>query len=389
MKQIVGVLGSGQTHHTSSRQDVSIPEMIHEAVSRALESTGLSLKDIDSVVIGNMEHFEGVHLSDLWAIDGSGGFMKPMMKVATGGCTGSSLAIAGYYHVASGMSDLCLAIGWEKLSESGGQTTTGIITAFDPFYERPTMAGAVGSLGASANAYISRHSIDKARVAEVVVETRKKASRNPHAHLRKTVTLEQVLDSPMISHPIRLLDMCPTSDGACAVILGSDRAIRKHGGKAAYIQAVESAHNRTYVGDVPGVGGNVVESLKVAAIRAYKKAGITNPIAELDVAEIYEPCSYALLQWMEYLGFADPGKGIELFEKGTVCIGGDLEVNPSGGVMSTNPIGATGLIRVAEATNQILGRAGPIQIDGVKRALSTGFGGSNWNEVLIYSKEPV
>jgi acetyl-CoA C-acetyltransferase len=362
--------------------------MIHEAVSRALSATGLSIKDIDSVVIGNMEHFEGIHLSDLWAIDGSGGFMKPTMKVATGGCTGSSLAIAGYYHVASGMSDLCLAIGWEKLSESGGQTTTGIITAFDPFFERPAMAGAVGSLGSSANAYISRHGIDIARVADVVVETRRKAARNPHAHLRKELTKEQVLDSPMISYPIRLADMCPTSDGACAVILGSERAIRRHGAKAAYVQAVDSAHNRTYIGDVSGIAGEQIDSLKVAAIRAYKKAGIKNPIAELDVAEIYEPCSYALLQWMEYLGFADPGRGIELFEEGTVRIGGKLEVNPSGGVMCTNPIGATGLIRVAEATNQILGRAGPLQIDGVRRAMSTGFGGSNWNEVLIYSKEP-
>lgn len=388
MGQGVAIIGSGQTRHCSTRRDVNIPEMIHEAATRALEDAGLSIHDIGAVVIGNMEHFEGIHLSDLWALEGGGGYLKPTMKIATGGCTGTSLAIAGYYHVASGLVDSCLVIGWEALSASSGETTTGIITAFDPFFERPTLAGAISGLGILAQEYMSRTGITEAQAAQVVVEARKKARLNPHAHLKQSVTVEDVLRSPLLSYPLKYLDMCPTSDGACAVVYVSNAAAKRHGRKAAYIKAVESVHNHAYLGDAVHFCGQRLETLKLASERAYKKAGIANPLLDLDVAEIYEPCSFALLSWMELLGFCGAGDGIRLVENGTVSMSGKLPVNPSGGVLCTNPIGATGLIRTAEASSQVRGMAGEHQVDGAKRAIATGFGGSNWNEILIFSDTP-
>ncbi|RLB15176.1 MAG: thiolase family protein, partial [Deltaproteobacteria bacterium] len=144
MGQRVAIVGTGQTYHRSSRKDVNGVELIQEATARALEDAGLTRKDIDAVVIGNMDHFEGINYVDMWSIDGNGGLHKPIMKVTTGGTTGTTVAIAAFYHVASGLFDTVLAIGWEKNSES--DTTAAIITCADPFWERPTFGGAIAGL---------------------------------------------------------------------------------------------------------------------------------------------------------------------------------------------------------------------------------------------------
>lgn len=383
----VAIIGTGQTYHCSRRQDVSIPEMIREAVDRALANAGLSNRDVDAVIIGNMEHFEGINLSDLWPVEGSGAFGKPGMKVATGGCTGSSLAIAAYYVVASGLYNRVMAVGWEMLSASAGETTTGIVTAFDPIYERSTLAGAISALAIVACEYVEKYKIPLEQAALAMVKARANAARNPHAHLRKPVTVEEVLASPMLSYPIRLLDMCPTSDGACAVIFATEEGARKSAGRPAWVQAVASCHNHTYLGDTFSGSVTYKNTLQEAARLAYKQAGITRPQAEIDVAEIYSPCTYAELQWLEDLGFCGPGEGGRFVESGATEIGGKIPVNPSGGVMCTNPIGATGLIRVAEAAIQIRGEGGDRQAPGVRTAMATGFGGSFWNEILILSSQ--
>ncbi len=388
MGRSVAIIGTGQTHHCSRRQDVSIPEMIREAVDKTLANAGLSgLRDVDAVIIGNMEHFEGINLSDLWTVEGSGAFGKPGMKVATGGCTGSSLAIAAYYTVASGLYNRVMAVGWEMLSVSAGETTTGIVTAFDPIYERSTLAGAISALAIVACEYVEKYKIPHEQAALAMVKARANAAKNPYAHLRKPVTVEEVLASPMLSYPIRLLDMCPTSDGACAVIFASEESVRQSAGRPAWIRAVASCHNHTYLGDTFSGSVTYKNTLQEAARLAYRQAGITQPREEIDVAEIYSPCTYAELEWLEDLGLCDPGEGGRFIESGATEIMGKIPVNPSGGVMCTNPIGATGLIRVAEAAIQIRGEGGDRQVPDVGTAMATGFGGSFWNEILILSSQ--
>ncbi|RMG53318.1 MAG: thiolase family protein [Acidobacteria bacterium] len=380
MPKRVAIIGSGQTDHTSRRADVNIPELIKEAVDRALVDAELTIDDIDAVVIGNMEHFEGINLSDMWASEGSGAVMKPAMKIATGGTTGASVAACAYYHCASGLFDRVLAIGWEKLSES--DTTTGIITAFDPIVERLTLAGAVGGLAIEANLYMTSYGITQEQVAKAAVMARKNAQRNPHAHLKLDLTVEQVLNSPMIAYPIHYLDMCPTSDGACAVIFASEDVARKSANPPAWVKAAVCRHNHPYIGDVDWRKS----TLESAAIEAYRLAGITHPRRELDVIELYDPASFALLSWIESLHICGPGEGGKMIDTGAITMEGDIPVNPSGGVISTNPIGATALIRVAEAALQIQGKAGARQVEGVRTALATGFGGSYWSEVFILGR---
>ncbi|MCS6806836.1 MAG: thiolase family protein [Acidobacteriota bacterium] len=379
MPKNVAIIASGQTNHTSRRKDVNIPEMIREAVDRALTDAELTIDDIDAVVIGNMEHFEGINLSDMWASEGSGAVMKPCMKIATGGTTGTSVAAGAYYHCASGLFDTVLAIGWEKLSES--DTTAGIITAFDPIVERLTLAGAIGGLAIEANLYMTTYGLSQEHFAKAAVMARKNAQNNPHAHLKHDLTVEMVLNSPMIAYPIHYLDMCPTSDGACAVIFASEDRARRLCPRPAWIKAAVCRHNHPYIGDVWWDRS----TLESAAIEAYKIAGITNPRKELDVIELYDPASYALVAWIQHLHICGPGEGGKLIDDGSITMEGDIPVNPSGGVISTNPIGATALIRVAEAALQIQGKAGARQVEGAKTALATGFGGSYWNEVFILS----
>ena len=133
MGKRVGIVGVGQTHHTAKRVDVNGQEMINEAVRRALDDAELTIKDIDAVVIGNMDHFEAINYVDEWSVDGSGAFMKPIMKITTGGTTGGAVAHAAYYHAASGLFDVVLAIGWEKNSES--DTSAAISTCANPIIE--------------------------------------------------------------------------------------------------------------------------------------------------------------------------------------------------------------------------------------------------------------
>ncbi len=384
MGERVAIVGAGQTDHKSRRLDVNAPELVQEAVDRALLDAGLEPDAVDAVVIGNMEHFEGIHLSDLYASEGTRCTGRPHIKVATGGTTGSSLAQAAYYFVAGGLYKTVMAVGWERLSDSEGETTTGIVTAFDPIYERPTLAGAVSGLAVMANQYQVRHHVRPEDAALVVVQARKNATRNPHAHLRKEVTQQEVLASPMLSTPIRYLDMCPTSDGACAVVFTSDPGDRP----AAWARGVCSRHNHTYLGDCMEGGKSYLNTLALAAEDAYRQAGIRDPREEVDVVEMYEPCTWAALMWAEFLRLAPPGEGASLWASGAAARDGALPINPSGGVLCTNPIGATGLIRVAEASLQVRGRAGDRQIDGVRTALTTGFGGSNWNEVMILGDRP-
>ena len=378
MGKRVAITGFGQTHHTARRWDVNGLELIQEAVTAALADAALTLKEIDAVVIGNMDHFEGINYVDTWSVEGAGAFMKPILKVTTGGTTGTTVAIAGYYHVASGLFDNVLAIGWEKNSES--DTTGAIITCSDPIWDRFSYSGAIPSLAVEASAYMKKYGITEKDAARVTVRDRGNAVNNPYAHLHKAVTIEDVMSSPMLTEPIKLLDICPRSDGAAAVIFSSEEKAQKICPRPAWVHAVSVRHDTTWFGDIDYTR---LISLESAAREVFKIAGIHEPLKELDVCELYFPYSFAGLKWMESIGFCRPGEAPKLLWDGVTDMGGPMPVNPSGGVLSTNCIGATGLLRVGEVALQIMGRANKRQVEGARLAMATGFGGCFWSDVLI------
>ncbi len=382
MGERTAITGFGQTHHSARRWDVNGLELIQEAVVRALEDAELSLAQIDAIVIGNMDHFEGINYVDTWSVEGAGAFMKPIFKVTTGGTTGTTVAIAAYYHIASGLFDNVLAIGWEKNSES--DTTGAIITCSDPIWDRFSYSGAIPSLAVEASAYMKAYGVTEEDAARVAVRDRNNALNNPYAHLREAITMEDVMISPMLTEPIKLLDICPRSDGAAAAVFSSERAAKKHCPRPAWIHAVSVRHDTTWFGDIDYTQ---LRSLEEAAKEVFRIAGINNPLEELDVCELYMPYSYAGLKWMESIGFCGPGQAPRLVGDGVTDMGGPLPVNPSGGVLSTNCIGATGLLRVGEAALQVMGKAGKRQVEGAGLAMATGFGGCFWSDALIIGKD--
>jgi acetyl-CoA C-acetyltransferase len=383
MARKAAIIATGQTNHKSKRRDVNIIELISEAVQACLADAELTMKDIDAIVFGNMEHFEGVYNPNLWAAEVLGAVGKHLMMVTTGGTTGASIAHAGFYHAASGCFDRVLVVGWEK--QSDGDTTAGLIFQADPLFERFNMAGAIGTFALAASEYMAKYGATEEQAAIVSVKNRGNAVKNPHAHLRKVISIEDVMSSRYLAAPIKLLDMCPTSDGACAIIVASEQAARKSKNRPAWFHALATRHDQPFNADLPMLIG--MRTLTDAAKEAYAQAGITEPRREIDVAELYEPCTFAELSWYDALGFCEPGGGGKLVASGATQMTGDLPVNPSGGVISTNCIGATALIRVAEAALQIQGHAGEHQIDGVNTALATGFGGSWWTEVTVLRGE--
>ncbi len=379
------IIGTGQSDHRRNRDDVSQPELIREAAGRALADAGLTAADIDAVIIGNMELFEGRALPELWVGEGAYANAKPCLKVATGGTSGTSSCIAGYHQAASGLFDTVLVVGFEKHSE--GQTQTGMALT-DPFWDRGVASGALGNFALSISQYMAERGVTQEQAARVAVKSRRNAANNPHAHLADAeATVEQVMASRMLAHPVKLMDMCPQSDGAAAIVIASAARADKLCSRPAWIKAATTRHEQPYIGDIDR-RLLTMRTLRDATRAVYREAGITEPLKQFDVAEIYEPVTYAELAWYEILDFCREGEAGRLIEDGVTEIGGELPVNPSGGVLCANPVGATGVIRVGEAAAQILGRAGAHQVEGASLALATGYGVYAWADAMVLGNAP-
>jgi len=216
----VAIIGSGMSRFSSHREEVNQPEMIHEAVVEALDDAGVTLDDVDCVLHGNMELFEMVHQPDMWHTLGSGVWGKSGLRLTTGGTTGITLACAADNLVASGLHDVVLAIGFEKLQE--GHTTGGITNMADPLWGRSIQTGAL--TGTTAQAVIDEFGEDRAKYAAMKMRTimDEHAMLNEKAHRRlgldRNFIKEMAENSPPLAGELRMLHMCSQSDGACAVL---------------------------------------------------------------------------------------------------------------------------------------------------------------------------
>jgi acetyl-CoA C-acetyltransferase len=372
MKHQAAVLGVGQTRHRSRRADVSIAGLCREAVDRALADAGVGLADIDAVVVGKApDLFEGVMMPELYLADALGAVGKPLLRVHTAGSVGGATGIAAASLVEAGRHRRVLAVAFEKQSESNAMWALSIT----PPFSMPVLAGAGGYFAPHIRAYIRRSGAPGHIGALVAVKDRRNGALNPYAHLQQgDITLDSVRSSPMLWDPVRYDETCPSSDGACAVVIGDAGAARASGGPVAWIRATAMRTEPTMFSGKDHVNPRAGADCAAAL---WRQAGILRPIDEIDVAEIYVPFSWFEPMWLENLGFAEPGQGWRLTEAGETQIGGRLPVNPSGGVLSSNPIGASGLLRFAEAALQVMGKAGAHQVDGARTALGHAYGGGS------------
>jgi acetyl-CoA C-acetyltransferase len=371
MKQRAAVLGTGQTHYKAKRPDVSMAGLLREAIDRAMADAQVGWADIDAVVVGKApDFFEGVMMPDLFLADAIGAVGKPLLRVHTAGSVGGSTGVVAASLVHSGVHERVLAVAWEKQSESNAMWALSIPIPFN----MPVNAGAGGYFAPHVRSYIRRSGAPTHVGAIVAAKDRRNGAKNPYAHLQqRDMTVEKVQASQMLWDPIRYDETCPSSDGACAVVIGNERAAAPID-RPAWIHATAM---RTEPTTYAGRDQVNPQAGRDAAAALWKQAGISDPLKEIDAAEIYVPFSWFEPMWLENLGFMAEGEGWKLTEAGETEIGGKLPINASGGVLSSNPIGASGMIRFAEAAMQVMGRAGEHQVDGARKALGHAYGGGS------------
>jgi acetyl-CoA C-acetyltransferase len=366
------VIGVGQTKYSAARDDLSMPGLVREAALRALEDAGLTFADIDAVVLGKApDIFEGVMMPELFLADALGAVGKPMIRVHTAGSVGGSTALVAASLIQGGIHDRVLTVAFEKQSESDTMWALAPKIPFNP----PVVAGAGGYFSPHIREYIRRTNAPDHIGNKVAVKDRLNALKNPYAHLQlPDISMETVLASPMLWDPLRYLDTCPSSDGACAMVLASEDAAKAAPNPPAWVRATAmrsepiALAGRDEVNPQAGVD---------CAADLYRQAGITDPRKDIDAVEMYVPFSWYEPMWLENLGFAEEGEGWKLVDDGVTALDGDLPVDMSGGVLSSNPIGASGMIRFAEAALQVRGLAGEHQVDGVKVAMGHAYGGGS------------
>ena len=369
----VAIVGVGLTKTATRRNDVTHPELVMEAVSAALKDADIEIRDVESIVYGSMDPFDGLNCPDRWDADACGGGLnRPYMKVTTGGTTGISVALAGYYHVASGLFDTCMAVACQRVGENVDAQLV-LNTCVDPIYERQSGAGAITVGAFQAARHMAKYGTTEEQLAMVRVNDNKNAMKNPYAHLRFEITVEMALSTRIVSWPLRLSDCCPRSDGACALIFASEDKVREITDTPAWVKAAGSIAD-TYWAGKPDFAD--WDSLAMLGRNVFRKAKIENPLKDLNVAELYDAFTIQQIIELEALGFCRKGEGGKLVEEGVTRLDGEMPINPSGGVLCTNPIGATAMIRVAEAALQVMGKAGDRQVPDVETALAHGWGGA-------------
>ncbi|GAA1031400.1 thiolase domain-containing protein [Virgisporangium ochraceum] len=378
------VLGTGQTDHRSRRLDVSMAGLCREAIDRAMADAGVDWPQIDAVVLGKApDLFEGVMMPELFLADAIGATGRPLLRVHTAGSVGGSTAVVASSLVRAGVHRRVLAVAFEKQSESNAMWALSIA----PPFTMPVNAGAGGYFAPHIRSYIRRSGAPRHVGAMVAVKDRRNGALNPHAHLRQPdITLESVDASTMLWDPVRYDETCPSSDGACAVVIGDQEAAEASDRQVAWIRATAMRTEPTMFAGKdhvsPRAGREAAEAL-------WRDAGITDPLEQIDAAEIYVPFSWFEPMWLENLGFAAPGQGWKLTESGETGLDGALPVNPSGGVLCSNPIGASGLLRFAEAAMQVMGRAGEHQVRDVDTALGHAYGGgSQFFSMWVVGRSP-
>ena len=379
----VAIIGVGQTHHARRRTDVTQVGLAREAALRALEDANLTIDDIDSVVVcTGPVLFAAVNQPEKWLVDALGARMKPVVRVTSGGGTGLAGALAAVNQIRGGFAERVLVVAYDKLSE--GALQYSISTLYDPFWGREFAVGIMGFSAAAWRGRMDRLGHTEEAAAMVSVKNHKNAFLNEYAHVRRDVTVEDVLNSRPLCWPIKLLDVPPISDGACAVVLSSGDVGEKSENPAwirgmSYYSEADNAANRSTIQSEP---------LEIAARHVYAEAGITNPRRQVDVVEVQEPYTCFELSYYESLGLCEPGGAAALMASGATQMDGDIPVNASGGCMGANPIGATGLIRLAEVAQQVRGKAGEHQIDGAKVGLMQAGGGwANLRGVAVVSSQ--
>ncbi|MFX0074106.1 MAG: thiolase domain-containing protein [Candidatus Hermodarchaeota archaeon] len=373
----VAVIGGGMTLFRRHLKETG-KELSYLATKMAMEDSGIQVDDIDMVVMGSApDAFDGVHLKGENLLDGCGAKNKPYVRVFNGGGTGVFAPIAGWWHVASGVADVCLVVCEEKMGNIYPHPQTAFRHIWDPILDRPLNPNLVWLFAMEMNRYMTVHNIKKEDIALVAVKNKRNAVGHPCAQLADpNITVEDVLNSEMMAWPVQRLDVSPPSDGAAALIFCNKDIVHKYTDDPIYVAGTGWSIDSTMWTNRDLYFPRYVAQ---AAKMAYKKAGIVNPRKEIDFAEPYDPFDYKELHHMEGLLLCKKGEAPILTREGVTQRDGDMPICPSGGLLGVgNPIAATMGQKVCELYWQLAGKAGKRQIPGDPRVGV----GQAWGDIM-------
>lgn len=391
MPRDVAIIGTGQIRYQHRYPNAIYPDLVRQAAQAALDSSRLKLKDLEAVVYSMApDALIGVNHAERWVADAAGAAGRPMLRVNTGGATGLSSVQAAYDHVASGLVDVVMVIGADRVGESGDAQSI-LNRIWDLPYERPLPLNTITMLAMQAIRFFEKYGATPEDMARVSVKDHRNGCLNPYAHIQEAVTLEQVLRSRMIAYPIKLLDCCPQSSGAAAMILASPEVAARVTDRPAWITGLGFGAETYWMGDRmgPKAESDHCESpaMTKAVQTAFAQAGIT--ASDVDVAELYAPFSNIELHAIQDAMICPPGAVMRQLAEGRFDLDGEIPVNPSGGVLCANPIAVTALLRALEGALQVMGKAGQHQVPDVRHALATGVGGDHqFFAAMVISSEP-
>ena len=379
----VAVIGIGMTKF-GELWDKSFRDLVAEAGIKAIMDAGIEGKDIDAMYIGGMSSggfVEQEHVAPL-AIEVAGleEFHIPATRVE-GACASGGIAMRqGYIAVASGVHDIVLIGGAEKMTDVVGTEATNVLaSAADREWEAFFGMTFPGLYALMARYHMQKYGTTSEQLASVAVKNHYNGSMNPHAQFNRKISVEDVLASPMVADPLHLLDCSPITDGAAAAILAPLDMAKKYTDKIVKILASAQAsdtislHNRRRFDALPAAIH--------AARQAYKMAGVEPK--DIDLAEVHDCFTIAEIMAIEDLGFFEKGQGGKASEDGLTALDGQIPINTSGGLKAKgHPVGATGVAQVNEIVMQLRGEAGKRQVKDAEIGLTHNVGGSGGTAVV-------
>ncbi len=368
MADKVFIVGVSQTKFEADKGYQTIPEMIFEVVLDVLADANVSIDDIDAIVTSSVDLWDGGTATNALITDAVGAVMKPETRVASDGL---GALMQGAMMIMADAADLILIVSHGKGSMAPQLSISN--WTFDPIYQQTLGLDYLIAGALSARDYMGKYGISEEGCALASVKALKNAMGNPYAQMSGNITIDDVMDSKPLASPIKELDFAPASDGACAVIISSKEKAKALNVPCVEIRGMGSVHDIHYLAHRDLSGGRAAVG---AAEKAYQMAGIKKPIEEIDFFEITTLFSFEELMITELLGLTERGGGEKLIKDGTTSMGGKIPVNPSGGMLSGNPINVSGLVRLVEVTLQLLGKADGRQINAVKVGVAHGMSGS-------------
>ncbi|HVV94777.1 MAG TPA: thiolase family protein [Hyphomicrobiales bacterium] len=373
-ERIAAVLGVAQVPMRTRLSDATYADLLGRVAHGALADAGVDAKDVDGLILAMAPTSTlGIDEPQYWALAGLPGashFLGRVHTLASSGLVAFRLACA---HVAAGRAKRVLVVAAD-LADEAPDLIGAIQTFANPFAERHYPGSAATAHAFQMAAYMARNGIDERVMAGVIVKNRANGALNEYAQLRQAITVDEVLSSPVLSWPIKRADASPRTSGAAAVLVGppSDGQVAATGFGSYANHGVSGARM------VPGVDESYLDAsdLAAAAKRAYAQAGVGDPVAGIDLAEVYASFGIIELLSIEGLGLAGQDCAAQMIANGEFHRDSRLPVNASGGATCGSPISATGLIRVIEATLQLRGTAGARQVTRTpRRAAVSAIGG--------------